>query len=65
MVQLRLSPGQTLLINGIGVGVAEALGATPVPYVEGVGQRVQAVLPEGVGGIFDLVGGAALRSIAG
>ena len=54
-----------MLINGIGVGVAEALGATPVPYVEGVGQRVQAVLPEGVGGIFDLVGGAALRSIAG
>ena len=91
IVQLGLTQGQTLLINGIGggVGVAaaqiardagitvigtasegkralvESLGAMLVPYGEGVEQRVRDLLPDGVDGILDLVGGAALRAVAG
>lgn len=45
--------------------LVESLGATLVPYGDGVEQRVRALLPGGVDGIFDLVGGAALRAVAG
>ncbi|MDQ2957930.1 MAG: NADP-dependent oxidoreductase [Actinomycetota bacterium] len=91
IVQLALSHGQTLLINGIGGGVgvaaaqiardsgvavfgtgseakralAESLGATLIPYGDGVADRVRELLPDGVDAIFDLVGGSALQSVAG
>ena len=40
------------------------LGATPVTGGEGVADRVRAVAPDGVDGVFDLVGGDALRAVA-
>lgn len=45
--------------------LVESLGATLVPYGDGVEQRVRELLPDGVDGILDLVGGDALRSVAG
>lgn len=39
-------------------------GATPVAYGEGVVERVRAAAPDGVDGLFDLVGGPALRAVA-
>ncbi len=39
-------------------------GATPVAYGEGVVERVRAAAPDGVDGLFDLVGGDALRAVA-
>lgn len=45
--------------------LVESLGATLVPYGDGVEQRVRALLPDGVDGLLDLVGGPALRSVAG
>ncbi|MER7078239.1 NADPH2:quinone reductase [Saccharopolyspora kobensis] len=39
-------------------------GATPVAYGDGVLERVRAAAPDGVDGVFDLVGGAALRTVA-
>ena len=41
------------------------LGAVPVAYGEGVLERVRAAAPGGVDGVFDLVGGDALRAVAG
>lgn len=41
-----------------------ALGATPVAYGDGVVDRVRAVAPHGVDGVFDLAGGDALRVVA-
>jgi NADPH2:quinone reductase len=43
----------------------ESLGATLIPYGEGVQQRIRELLPGGVDGLLDLVGGEALRSVAG
>lgn len=43
----------------------ESLGATLVPYGEGVGERIRQLLPEGVDAIFDLAGGDGLRAVAG
>ena len=40
------------------------LGAVPVTGGEGVADRVRAVAPDGVDGVFDLVGGDALRAVA-
>jgi NADPH2:quinone reductase len=45
--------------------LVESLGATLVPYGAGVEQRVRELLPGGVDAIFDLVGGDALRTVAG
>lgn len=45
--------------------LAEQLGATLVPYGDGVEQRVRELLPDGVDGILDLVGGDALRAVSG
>ncbi len=45
--------------------LVESLGATVIPYGTGVEERVRELLPDGVDGIFDLVGGDALRSVAG
>ncbi|MGI8720698.1 MAG: NADP-dependent oxidoreductase [Geodermatophilaceae bacterium] len=44
--------------------LAEALGATLVPYGDGVADRVREIMPNGVDAILDLVGGDALRSVA-
>jgi len=41
------------------------LGAAPVAYGDGVVERVRAAAPDGVDGVFDLVGGDALRAVAG
>ncbi len=45
--------------------LVESLDATLIPYGDDVEQRVRQLLPDGVDAIFDVVGGAALRSIAG
>ncbi len=42
----------------------ESLGATYVEPGPGVAERVRAVAPKGVDGIYDLVGGDALREVA-
>jgi NADPH:quinone reductase-like Zn-dependent oxidoreductase len=39
-------------------------GAVPVAYGPGVVDRVRAAAPEGIDGVFDLVGGEALRTVA-
>jgi len=44
--------------------LAESLGATLVPYGDGVVDRVRAILPDGVDAILDFVGGDPLRSVA-
>jgi NADPH:quinone reductase-like Zn-dependent oxidoreductase len=41
------------------------LGAVPVAYGAGVADRIRAAAPDGVDGVFDLVGGQALRAVAG
>lgn len=46
-------------------GLVESLGATLIPYGDGVEQRVRDLLPDGVDAIYDLVGGDALRAVAG
>lgn len=45
--------------------LVESLGAILVPYGDGVADRVRQVLPDGVDAILDLVGGDALRAVAG
>jgi len=44
--------------------LAEAMGATLVPYGDGIADRVREIMPNGVDAILDLVGGDALRSVA-
>lgn len=44
--------------------LAESLGATLVPYGDGVAERVREIMPDGVDAVLDLVGGDALRSVA-
>ncbi|GLX92401.1 zinc-binding dehydrogenase [Herbidospora sp. NEAU-GS84] len=45
-------------------GFVESLGAAYVEPGPGVAERVRAVAPQGVDGIYDLVGGDALREVA-
>ena len=45
--------------------LVESLGATLVPYGEGVADRIRQLLPDGVDAIFDLAGGDGLRAVAG
>lgn len=45
--------------------LVESLGATLVPYGDGVAERVRELLPGGVDAIFDLAGGDGLRAVAG
>ncbi|MFE7839160.1 NADP-dependent oxidoreductase [Streptomyces sp. NPDC057474] len=66
-VQIARGLGATV-IGTAGPGKAEfvsSLGATHVPYGEGVADRVTVVAPNGVDAIFDLVGGDALHAVAG
>ena len=44
--------------------LVESLGATLVPYGDGVADRIRELLPEGVDAIFDLAGGDGLRAVA-
>ena len=44
--------------------LVESLGATLVPYGDGVAERVRQILPDGVDAIFDLAGGDGLRAVA-
>jgi len=44
--------------------LVESLGATLVPYGDGVADRIKELLPEGVDAIFDLAGGDGLRAVA-
>ena len=59
-----------LNINVIGTAsedkraLIESLGATLVPYGDGVADRIRQLLPDGVDAIFDLAGGAGLRAVA-
>lgn len=43
----------------------ETLGVTHVAYGDGVADRIRAAAPDGVDGLFDLVGGDPLRAVAG
>ncbi|MFD7454000.1 NADP-dependent oxidoreductase [Kitasatospora sp. NPDC059827] len=43
----------------------ESLGATQIRYGDGVAERIAEAAPDGVDGILDLVGGDALRAVAG
>jgi NADPH:quinone reductase-like Zn-dependent oxidoreductase len=52
-------------LTDAGAEFVETLGVTHVPYGDGVADRVRAAAPEGVDGLFDLVGGNALRAVAG
>jgi NADPH2:quinone reductase len=45
--------------------LVESLGATLIPYGEGLQQRVRELLADGVDGIYDLIGGDALSAVAG
>ena len=45
--------------------LVESLDATLIPYGDGVEERVRELLPDGVDAIYDLVGGDALRAVAG
>ncbi|MER5389549.1 NADP-dependent oxidoreductase [Saccharopolyspora sp. NPDC002686] len=66
-VQLARARG----INVVGVAspakhdLVAGFGATPVAYGDGVLDRVRAAAPNGVDAVFDLVGGEALRTVAG
>jgi NADPH2:quinone reductase len=44
--------------------LVESLGATLVPYGEGVAERIRELLPDGVDAILDLAGGDGLRAVA-
>jgi NADPH:quinone reductase-like Zn-dependent oxidoreductase len=44
--------------------LVETLGATLVPYGDGVDQRIRQILPDGVDAILDLAGGEGLRTVA-
>ncbi len=62
---------RNLHINVIGTAsedkqpLVESLGATLVPYGDGVRERIEQLLPDGVDAIFDLAGGDGLRHVAG
>ncbi|MYW72714.1 zinc-binding dehydrogenase, partial [Pseudonocardia sp. SID8383] len=51
------SPGKHALLAGF--------GAVPVAYGDAVADRIRAAAPGGVDGALDLVGGDALRAVAG
>ncbi|MEV0702268.1 NADP-dependent oxidoreductase [Saccharopolyspora sp. NPDC050389] len=67
VVQLARARG----INVVGVAspakheLVAGFGAVPVAYGDGVLDRVRAAAPGGIDAVFDLVGGEALRTVAG
>ena len=69
VVAAQLARDAGLAVFGTGSegkrALAESLGATLVPSGDGVEARVRELLPDGVDGVLDLVGGDALRAVAG
>ena len=65
--QLARDAGVFVLGTGSGSKrmLVESLGATLVPYHDGVVAQVRQLFPDGVDAIFDVVGGDALREVAG
>lgn len=67
VVQLARARG----INVVGVAspakhdLVAGFGATPVAYGDGLLDRVRVAAPNGIDAVFDLVGGEALRTVAG
>lgn len=68
VVAAQLARDRGVFVIGTGSGdkreLAESLGATLVPYGDGVADRIREIMPDGVDAILDLVGGDALRSVA-
>lgn len=58
-------------LNVIGTGsedkraLVQTLGATLVPYGDGVEDRIRQIMPDGVDAILDLAGGDGLKAVAG
>lgn len=69
VVAAQLARDAGVMVVGTGSeskrALAESLDATLVPYGDGVADRVREILPDGVDGILDLIGGDALREVAG
>ncbi|MET8624123.1 NADP-dependent oxidoreductase [Kitasatospora sp. NPDC004669] len=65
--QIARSQGLTVLGTASDANreYVESLGATQVRYGDGVAERIAAAAPDGVDGILDLIGGDALRAVAG
>jgi NADPH:quinone reductase-like Zn-dependent oxidoreductase len=65
--QLARDAGITVIGTGSEAkrALAESLDATLVTYGDGVAERVRQILPDGVDAVLDLVGGDALRAVAG
>ncbi|WP_033217408.1 NADP-dependent oxidoreductase [Kitasatospora phosalacinea] len=65
----QIARGRGLRVLGAaGEGSADhvrSLGATPVRYGPGVAERLRGVAPDGVDAVLDLVGGDAVREVAG
>lgn len=69
VVAAQLARDAGVMVVGVGSeskrALAESLDATLIPYGDGVADRVREILPDGVDGILDLVGGDSLRAVAG
>ncbi|MGW3039589.1 NADP-dependent oxidoreductase [Kitasatospora sp. NPDC001159] len=65
--QIARSQGLTVLGTASDANreYVESLGATLVRYGDGVAGRITAAAPDGVDGVLDLIGGDALRAVAG
>ncbi|MFJ7249266.1 NADP-dependent oxidoreductase [Kitasatospora sp. NPDC098652] len=65
----QLARSQGLIVLGTASDAnrsyVESLGATQIRYGDGVAERIAEAAPDGVDGILDLVGGDALRAVAG
>jgi len=64
--QLAVARGVNVIgtANEAKKGFVDALGVNFVAYGPGIIERLRAVAPSGVAGIYDLVGGSALREVA-
>ncbi|MFJ9839427.1 NADP-dependent oxidoreductase [Kitasatospora sp. NPDC101155] len=65
--QIARSQGLTVLGTASDANreYVESLGAAQVRYGDGVVERITAAAPDGVDGVLDLVGGDALKAVAG
>jgi NADPH:quinone reductase-like Zn-dependent oxidoreductase len=65
--QLARNAGITVLGTGSESKreLVESLGARLISYDDGVEERIRQLAPEGVDGLFDLIGGQALAAVAG
>ena len=69
VVAAQLARDAGVMVVGTGSeskrALAESLDATLIPSGDGVADRVREILPDGVDGILDVIGGDPLRSVAG